>query len=350
MNLGIIFLTGLTTGGLSCLAMQGGLLASAIASDSKNTEESKKNYKLIIAVFLIAKLIAHVIFGFFLGSLGSVVSLSLEVRLFFQTFTAFFMFATAMNLLNVHPIFRFVVFQPPKFVQKLIKKSSKNTNLFSPAVLGFLTLFIPCGVTQAMEINAINSGSAIYGALIMFAFILGTMPIFAFLGFSTYKLSKNWQFYFSRIAFTLLLLMSIYSFNGVLVVLDFPITINKIIRPVQYFFSSERFEKSTGFRNGATQNGGLPEIVDGVQKITINALNNGYSPRKITVKQGIPVELELKSSETYSCALAFVFKEYGIDTFLKATDSQKFNFVPNKKGKFVYTCSMGMYTGTLEVI
>jgi len=32
MNLFAIFLTGLTTGGLSCLAMQGGLLASVIAN------------------------------------------------------------------------------------------------------------------------------------------------------------------------------------------------------------------------------------------------------------------------------------------------------------------------------
>ena len=33
MELIIAFLTGLTTGGLSCLAVQGGLLASSIAHD-----------------------------------------------------------------------------------------------------------------------------------------------------------------------------------------------------------------------------------------------------------------------------------------------------------------------------
>lgn len=35
MNLFVIFLTGLTTGGLSCLAMQGGLLASVIANQKR---------------------------------------------------------------------------------------------------------------------------------------------------------------------------------------------------------------------------------------------------------------------------------------------------------------------------
>ena len=38
--------------------------------------------------------------GFLLGGFGSIISLSLGIRLVFQSFTALFMFATAMNLLN----------------------------------------------------------------------------------------------------------------------------------------------------------------------------------------------------------------------------------------------------------
>lgn len=348
MNLGLIFLTGLTTGGLSCLVLQGGLLASAIVSESKKNSP-RNDHRLIIAVFLLAKLLVHIAFGFVLGFLGSVVSLSPAVRLFFQTFTAFFMFATAMNLLNVHPIFRYVVFQPPNFLRKLIKKSSLQSNFFTPVILGLLTLFIPCGVTQAMEVSAINSGSAIYGALIMFAFILGTMPIFVFLGLTTQKLSENWQRQFSRTAAVFLILMSIYSLNGVMVVLDSPITLNKIFQPVKYFFSEERFDLTSDSK-ADQKSKNLPKIDNGIQKITINVLNNGYYPKYIVVRQNIPVELELKSNETYSCALSFVFREFNINAFLKASDTQTFNFIPKNKGKFVYTCSMGMYTGTMEVI
>lgn len=35
MELGLVFLTGLTTGGLSCLAVQGGLLASSVAQQTE---------------------------------------------------------------------------------------------------------------------------------------------------------------------------------------------------------------------------------------------------------------------------------------------------------------------------
>jgi len=39
MNLWIIFLTGLTTGGLSCLAVQGGLLTSIIANQKEGESD-----------------------------------------------------------------------------------------------------------------------------------------------------------------------------------------------------------------------------------------------------------------------------------------------------------------------
>ncbi|MDA1079814.1 MAG: sulfite exporter TauE/SafE family protein [bacterium] len=354
MNLWVIFLTGLTTGGLSCLAMQGGLLASVIANqkdqERDGSSHDKKNFTLKsfdkldwmpVLMFLGAKLVSHTILGLLLGLLGSAITLSLGVRLAFQVFTAIFMFATAMNLLNVHPIFRFVVFQPPKFIQRMVRNSSKSKALFAPAVLGFMTIFIPCGVTQAMEVLAINSGNPVYGALIMFVFVLGTSPLFALLGVATAKLSEGWYAKFSKFAAYTLVAMAIYGLNGALIVINSPITLNKLVSPVTYFFSDERFSSS------ATP---PSSVVDGVQKVTIQVLNEGYSPRYVRVQSGVPVQLTLQSKDTYSCALAFMLSEFGIETFLEATDTQTFTFTPTKKGKFTYTCSMGMYTGTLEVL
>lgn len=352
MNLFFIFLTGLTTGGLSCLAMQGGLLASVIANQKKQegseekTETEKKNQAfssfdqldwLPVLMFLSTKLVAHTVLGFFLGLLGSAVTLSLGMQLTFQAFAALFMFATAMNLLNAHPVFRYVSFQPPKFLQRYVRNTSKSRALFAPALLGLLTVFIPCGVTQAMEVLAINSGSPIQGALIMFVFVLGTSPIFAALGISTAKLSEGLRAQFSKIAAAILILMAAYSLNGVLTALDSPLAVQRVLAPVASVF--------------AGPSAILPQTnQDGVQQITIQVLNTGYSPKKLRVQSGVPVELTLQSNETYSCALSFVFKEFGIKTFLDSTDSQTFTFTPQKPGIYHFSCSMGMYTGVLEVI
>lgn len=322
MSLGLIFLTGLTTGGLSCLAVQGGLLASVIANQ-------KKEGKLAVGAFLGAKLLAHTILGWLLGSLGAVASLSLEARVVFQALTALFMLGTAANLLEIHPIFRYLSWQPPRFLQKLIRNSAKSQAIFGPAILGVLTIFIPCGVTQAMEVLAINSGKAATGALTMFIFVLGTMPLFSLIGMATTKASETWQKKFKFMAVAALIIMAVYSLNSALVAIDSPLAIKAL-------------------RKNSEQ--ALVATKEGRQSVTINITNRGYNPNFIQVKVGIPVELSLVSNNARSCAVAFVFNEFKIRTVLGSNDKQVFKFTPNKKGRFNFSCSMGMYTGVMEVI
>lgn len=351
MNLWAVFLAGLTTGGLSCLAMQGGLLASTIANQ-KDVELGGKSSKraaasfdqldwLPVSLFLVAKLISHTLLGFLLGWVGSQVELSLTVRLIFQGVAALFMLATAGNLLDVHPIFRYVVFQPPRFVQRIVKNSSKSKAIFTPALLGFMTILIPCGVTQAMEVLAITSASPVAGALILFAFVLGTSPLFALVGVATAKLSETFKQTFMKVAAALLIFLGLSSLNGILVVLDSPITFGKVTQPITYFFSDERF---TAGRNNQVG------IVKGVQQVLIDVKANGYSPNRVQVKAGVPVQLTLRTTDTYSCASSFILKAFNIKMQLGPTDSKTVSFTPTKKGKYPFTCSMGMYTGVLEVI
>lgn len=361
MNWWTIFLTGLTTGGLSCLAMQGGILASAIANQkdeeleqaSKKSSSKKKMRQIAntspgsfdqldwlpVGMFLVGKIISHTIFGFFLGFLGSQLELSLAAKLIFQGIAGLFMFATAMNLLEVHPMFRYVVFQPPKFFTRLVRNSAKSKAVFMPFLIGVLTLLIPCGVTQSMEVLAMTSGSPILGAGIMFTFVLGTSPLFGILGVGVAKLSEVWSKTFMQVAALSLIILSVSSLNGILVVLDSPITLQKIKTAV--------LDPA-----GVTHTGGsnTAQVVDGVQNVVLNILNSGYSPNRIQVKAGTPVNLTLINDDAYTCASAFVFPEFNISTFIEVGDSETFTFVPEKKGRYTFACSMGMYTGVMEVI
>jgi plastocyanin len=235
-----------------------------------------------------------------------------------------------------------VVLQPPKFVQRWVRGSSKVSAFFGPALLGFMTIFIPCGVTQAMEVVAISSGSPILGALTMFAFVLGTSPLFALIGIVTAKLSEAWTSRFLQFAAVILMFMSLYGINGVLTVLDAPITGQKIAAAISALGQPPQWYG--GSSDVSTQE------VDGLQKMTITINSSGYSPSKFTVKVGVPVELTLESKGAYTCASSFTFKQFNIFEQLGPTDKKVVTFTPTEKGEFTYTCSMGMYSGVMKVI
>ncbi len=347
MNYWLIFLTGLTTGGLTCAAMQGGLLASIIANQKK--QQVSKGFGLDdwgpVTAFLSTKLVAHIILGILLGLLGSVVELSLNARLAFQAFAAFFMFATAMNLLEVHPIFRYVCLTPPKFIYKFIKKEQVGSLLFAPAIFGVLTVFIPCGVTQAMAVLAINSGSWIQGGLIMGAFVAGTIPMFSLIGIGTAKLSEVWRRDFLRIASVVLIFMALQSLNGILTVINSPYSLQRLGPKIVRLLPP--YDKTSNNKQAD------PNVLveNGIQKVTLSIANNGYSPRYFRVKSGTPVELTLATNgEVYSCATAFTFKAFDIYDVLKPVDTKVHKFTPTKVGLYTFSCSMGMYSGTMEVI
>lgn len=331
MNFGLIFLTGLTTGGISCAAIQGGLLATVIANNKK------QSLAIQLLGFLGAKLIVYTLFGIVLGALGSAFQLNQTVILGFQAAAALYIIATALNLLEIHPIFRYVVIQPPKQFFRLTKNTTKLSQWYTPVLLGTATILIPCGVTQAMEINAISSGNPAVGGAILFSFILGTIPLFVLIGLGLKSLSNQWSQRLTKLAAAILIIIGLSSLNGVATALDLPISINAI-------FSD--YQKLKTYEANSTQ---IP-IKDGVQKVTITVTSRGYSPKYFQVKKGIPVQLDVVTQDSYSCANYFTFRSFGISARLGPNDHQSFTFTPEKSGKYIYSCSMGMYSGTMEVV
>ncbi|MDD2822882.1 MAG: sulfite exporter TauE/SafE family protein [Candidatus Daviesbacteria bacterium] len=329
MDLFTIFFIGLTAGGFGCVALQGGLLTSAIASRSE-TKGSEKSDFIPTLAFLAAKLVVYALFGAILGLFGSALSISDSLRIVLQIVAGLYMIIIGLSLLNVHPFFRYFIIQPPRFVARLVKNQSKSADIFAPAILGAMTIFIPCGTTLAMEALAISSGSAINGALILSAFVLGTSPIFFGLGIITAKLSDNFRQTFFKLAAIIIIFIgasTVYSSWGLAGL------------PTLSWGSDEQSGQTQQVSNEATK-----------QDYKIEILNGGYEPGYIRVKKGLPVKLTLVSNNVYSCALAFRISAFNISINLKPTDSQVVEFTPTKTGTFAYTCSMGMYRGVIEVV
>ncbi|MEK7161454.1 MAG: sulfite exporter TauE/SafE family protein [Patescibacteria group bacterium] len=333
-----IFLTGLLTGGLSCLAVQGGLLASTIAQreEERLKDKAGKGSPAPILWFLLAKLVAYTILGLLLGWFGSLFSLSLTVKLVMQFAVIVFMFGTAMSLLNVHPFFRYFIIQPPKFLTRLVRNKSKSKDAFAPALLGAFTVFIPCGITQAMMALAIASGSAIRGAGIMYAFVLGTTPVFFLLGYFATRLGDFWHKKFLRVAAYAIIVLTVFNLNNALALTGRPITLTDIGKNI---FCAVAYCGNASGQSLVLTN-----------EVTITIGTYGYTPKNIIVARNSDVKIKLVNNDGSGCAQAFTIPSLGLQKVVPVGSTAELSFhSPDKQTQIAFMCSMGMYRGVINV-
>ena len=341
----VAFITGITTGGLSCLAVQGGLLASSLAhqieqdyveqaADKKQKQKTavRTNSAFPIFLFLVAKLVAYTLLGALLGWLGSYLTLSPMTRAMLMIAIGIFMIGNALRMFNVHPIFRYFSVEPPKVITRYIRRTAKGTDTATPLFLGALTVFIPCGVTQAMMATALGTGSVAMGAALMFAFILGTSPVFFIVAYLTTELGSRLEKFFMRFVAVVLLILGFVTLNGGLNVLGSPLS----------------FENLTRSRLPA-QSESTP-VADSVptDKIILYVKSDGYFPVTLKAPSDKAFTLNLVTNKTYSCARDFVIPALNYYQLLPDTGSVQVNVPAQKKGSTLFfTCSMGMYTGQI---
>lgn len=336
MNLWLIFLTGLTTGGFTCLALQGGLLATAIAAQKDNQDQTLRSTFLPTAIFIGAKIGAYTIVGFLLGWLGSMFQLSILAQTLIQFAVGIFMIVTALRMLDVHPVFRRFVITPPKAVFKFMRSNAKSGTYFSPLILGLMTVFLPCGTTQAMELQAIGSGSPLQGALTMFAFTLGTAPLFFVIGSVATRFSQTLEKYVYPVAAILVLLLGIMAIDNGLTLSGSPFTLKG-------FWATATGPAQSTLGTTAT-------VVGSKQEATITVYATGYEPDNLVIKANTPTTLNLITKNTQGCSRAITFPTLNIQKVLPLTGTTQLDLPPLAKGKIPFSCSMGMYSGSIEVI
>lgn len=392
------FITGLTTGGLSCLAVQGGLLASSLAYQieqdfypaSAEPEKARPRLAQPILLFLAAKLIAYTILGFLLGMLGSVLQLTPLTRAILFIAIGVFMVGNALRMFNVHPIFRYFSFEPPSFITRYIRRRAKSgVSMITPVFLGLLTVFIPCGVTQAMMAVALGSGSPMFGAAIMAAFTLGTTPVFFSLAYFAAKLGSRMEKAFTRLAAIVLLILGLLSVDSGLNLMGSPVSFNNLkrsllpadvsgqaglaaARPVQAAAPTSTpadvTSSGAGFgmpcacrmnRFGLPQSGTagkatpqpLPTLATETSDksvLTLFARNDGYEPAELSGPADTPMILSVVTDNTISCSRAFVIPALNVEVLLPESGATPIEIPPQAAGSVLrFSCSMGMYTGQI---
>jgi len=329
-------ITGLTTGGLSCFAVQGGLLIGLLAQrDTGNDRELRRRWTVLLlpaAAFLGAKLVSHALLGLGLGWFGERLAISSTTQIWLQAIAAVFMVITGIRLL--WPGFLpWLALPAPAPVRRFIRHRAKDQTWFAPAVLGFLTVFIPCGTTQAMEIAAVASANPIQAASIMSAFVIGTAPLFLVMGVlarGTGMLKRG----LTTVAGLLVIGLGLYSWNGVLAFTGSPYEFSNVVRAVRIGLVGESDQ------NNAT-------ITD---EATITVLANGYVPDQLTVPAGKQVTLTLESSGPLGCTLIFRIPKLNLEANLLEDPRPTLTAVFPEPGRYTFTCGMGMYSGVITAV
>lgn len=330
-NIYLAFIAGLTTGGISCFAIQSGLLASSIG---ENNTRQRNVYQ--VSLFLAAKLTAYSILGLILGYIGSFFILSSKLQAIIQLLIGIFLLGTAARMLDLHPFFRYFAITPPKVLYKIARKGSRLETSFAPLIAGALTILLPCGVTQAMMLTAVASGTAFIGSMTMFAFILGTIPSFFVLGVFATELLKQKSVAF--IAAGIIAIIGILSLNSSLALIGSEHTLQNYWQVIK------------GDSGKSATTAGDIKLIDGVQEATITVSNGGYRVDNNILKVGVPARVRLVTNNTFSCARAFTIPSLGITKILKETGTEIIEFTPKKIGTLNFSCTMGMYTGSFKIV
>lgn len=329
-----VLLLGLLAGGVTCAAVQGGLLAGLVTRQRAHHDGGDL---VPVGGFLAGKLASHGVLGLLLGGLGSVVQLSLHVRTVAQLAAGALIVVMGLAQLGV-PGLRRVAFEPPASWGRFVRGRARSASAFAPAVLGLASVLIPCGVTLSVMALAVTTGSPWRGAAFMLVFVAGTAPLFALLGYAAARARRAagaWSRRLAVLTGVAVLAAGLFTFNGGLELSGSPVSASAI---------ADMFTPETAPPAEPAS------TVDGRQRVVVTAVTEAYQPGDQQVLAGVPTTLIVRSQRALGCVRAFVIPSLKLEKTLPPNGETVIDLGVLQPGRLRFSCSMGMYTGQLTAV
>lgn len=176
------FIIGVIASLSSCLAVVGGLILSLSAKILSDDKDNKKP----IYLFHIGRIVSFALFGGVLGFIGKGVNINYIISSILGILASLVMISLGLNLFGIFKKNKITLSHHGfNFFRKI------EHSFFSPIIIGMATFLLPCGFTQSMQIVSLLSESFSKGAMIMFFFALGTLPVLLLLSFGSISFSKS---------------------------------------------------------------------------------------------------------------------------------------------------------------
>lgn len=322
----VLFIAGLLTS-IHCVGMCGGIMLSqTIKSESNSKIEAIKPSLLYNA----GRVISYTILGGIIGAIGSVFSLSFKSKAVVQMIAGIFMIIMGLNMSGFSLFRKFQIKLPVSFCK------FKN-KVGSPFIVGLLNGFMPCGPLQTMQIFALGTGSPVKGALSMFVFSLGTVPLMLTFGWLSGILSKGYTKKILKLSGVMIIVLGLIMGNRGLSILG--INLNPV--------TAMALSKASG-AEGNNENVAKAVIQDGVQVINMTVSNKGFTPNAFYVQKGIPIKWIIDGKEINTCNNAIIIPSLNKEKKINKGENI-LEFTPDSKD-VNFSCWMGMINGVIKVV
>ncbi len=361
MGYGMLFVIGLITS-VHCIAMCGGINLSQTLQ--KKTESSASVSRAMfqnVLAYNAGRVISYTIIGGILGGIGALTGMAgtLQTSSLFQGLLKLLagglMVVMGVNMLGLFPGLRRLRLRPhlghllsrllPHFQrvhpnnQDSEKKSDKDALVLrkpkTPFIIGLFNGLMPCGPLQSMQIVALASANVVTGALSMFFFALGTIPLMLGFGSIVAGLGKRFTKQVLKCGAILVVVMGLSMMSQGTALSGINSKISTLL-PSKTEIVAAASDSDTAVEK------------DGVQYVS-STLESGHYP-DITVKAGVPVKwtIHADKSSINGCNYKILLPDFDAECVFEDGDNT-IEFTPQKTGVYTYSCWMGMITGKIYV-
>jgi sulfite exporter TauE/SafE/copper chaperone CopZ len=321
---GMLFIIGLLTS-VHCIAMCGGINLSQcmplkLVDDSKI---SKFNTLRPSIMYNLGRVISYTLIGGVVGYLGSVISFSGRTQGIIAIIAGLAMVIMGINIINIFPWLRKFNIRIPRIISDRINNNKNN----SPLYVGLLNGLMPCGPLQSMQLYALSTADPLTGAISMFFFSLGTVPLMLGLGALSSFLGKKFRNKMMSVSAILVVFLGlIMATNGM------------ALSGINIFSGSE-----------SINNESKTKISNGIQTVTTKLSSGEYEP--IVVQKGIPVKwiIEAETEDINGCNNKIIIQKFDIEKKLVVGDNI-IEFTPLESGNYTFSCWMGMIRSNISVV
>ncbi len=343
LSLGAIFVTGLLSS-LHCISMCGGL---ALAQGSRGLKAPQARGAVMPSLaYNAGRVVSYTAIGAAVGAAGEVLRIGAGGRALILGLAGLFMLIMGLSLAGWLRLPRLRW----KGFQRFGERTGSLAARFGPFAVGLANGFIPCGPLQAMQVFALGSGSALAGALAMFAFSIGTTPLLFAFGIGGALVPPRYRVIALRAGAVLVMFLGLTTLGRAWA-----------LAPSRGPATRESAAISSGQPQAARGqapltgtaapqlSGQVATLMGSYQEVRVSVGARNYG--EIIVQVGIPVRFNLSAAPgaLNGCNNAIVIPSLNLQKPLSVGDNIV-EFLPERTGVIPYSCWMGMIRSRIVVV